>query len=457
MPFARSFAARFRAGAILVAVAVTAGGGFVIAQQANGPLFYDQRRLPDMEVERRNQEVLGEQRRIAEEKRRDAEALARKQAEDARQAQEEKRMSLEADTKRKADEEKRVAAEVESKRKADEEKRVAAEAESKRKADDEKRVAAEAESKRKADEEMRIAATAEAAKQQAAEAAKVQAAEAAKSQAAAAPKPQVAALVPAVVAPAVVAPPTAVAPAGTCEPAKVSAKALPGGLAQIIIESPCRRSQTVAVHYGAFDLARKFGASGQASFALDLFLGPKASLQLGFADGSTQPVQLPDQDLSTVSKIALIWQAPVDLDLHAIESGGAFGKAGHRWQGAASSLDATNAEVAATGHGAGYISTTDDGTHDGSRIEVYTFVHSPEQDSGAVTMLIDYASRGATPSGDKCGTGALAEIPFDVVVLDHKGKIRTESSLIPAQPCGVPLTQPVRYLRGAVPDLRFRN
>ena len=441
MPFARSFAARFRAGAILVAVAVTAGGGFVIAQQANGPLFYDQRRLPDMEVERRNQEVLGEQRRISEEKRRDAEALARKQAEDARQAQEEKRLSLEADTKRKADEEKRVAAEADTKRKADEEKRVAA----------------EAESKRKADEEMRIAATAEAAKQQAAEAAKVQAAEAAKSQAAAAPKPQVAALVPAVVAPAVVAPPTAVAPAGTCEPAKVSAKALPGGLAQIIIESPCRRSQTVAVHYGAFDLARKFGASGQASFALDLFLGPKASLQLGFADGSTQPVQLPDQDLSTVSKIALIWQAPVDLDLHAIESGGAFGKAGHRWQGAASSLDATNAEVAATGHGAGYISTTDDGTHDGSRIEVYTFVHSPEQDSGAVTMLIDYASRGATPSGDKCGTGALAEIPFDVVVLDHKGKIRTESSLIPAQPCGVPLTQPVRYLRGAVPDLRFRN
>jgi len=441
MPFARSFAARFRAGAILVAVAVTAGGGFVIAQQANGPLFYDQRRLPDMEVERRNQEVLGEQRRISEEKRRDAEALARKQAEDARQAQEEKRLSLEADTKRKADEEKRVAAEADTKRKADEEKRVAA----------------EAESKRKADEEMRIAATAEAAKQQAAEAAKVQAAEAAKSQAAAAPKPQVAALVPAVVAPAVVAPPTAVAPAGTCEPAKVSAKALPGGLAQIIIESPCRRSQTVAVHYGAFDLARKFGASGQASFALDLFLGPKASLQLGFADGSTQPVQLPDQDLGTVSKIALIWQAPVDLDLHAIESGGAFGKAGHRWQGAASSLDATNAEVAATGHGAGYISTTDDGTRDGSRIEVYTFVHSPEQDSGAVTMLIDYASRGATPSGDKCGTGALAEIPFDVVVLDHKGKIRTESSLIPAQPCGVPLTQPVRYLRGAVPDLRFRN
>ena len=478
--------------ALTAAVAVAAGGRCtpVAAQQKNdAPLFYDQRRLPDMEVERRNQEVIKEQRSIAEDRRREAEALTRKQAEDAsrraeeaRIADEEKRitavaaaeaeskrkaeeaqrfatevkskadeaqrLAAETDAKRRADEEKQAAAEAEGKRKADEEKRVAVEAEAKRKADEEKRVTAEAEIIRKADEEKRVAAAAEA-KRKADEEKRVAAAAVAQKAPA-----QSAALAPA--ATNAINPGPAATGAG-CEAAKVSSSALAGGKLLISIDSACRPAQPVTIQYGGYDIVRRIGPSGQANLVLDLFLGKGGTAKVTFADGSSQVVDASAGDLNGLSKVALIWQSAVDLDLHAIEGGGGFGKQGHRWTGAASTMDAAKAESTDSGHGAGFLSTVDDGAHEGTKVEVYTFVHSADQETGAVSMLVDYASRGAKPAGELCGTGALAEIPFEVVIFDRKGRTARESGVIPAAKCGETLAGAARYLKEAVPDLRFRN
>ena len=494
--------------ALTAAVAVAAGGRCtpVAAQQKNdAPLFYDQRRLPDMEVERRNQEVIKEQRSIAEDRRREAEALTRKQAEDAsrraeeaRIADEEKRitavaaaeaeskrkaeeaqrfatevkskadeaqrLAAETDAKRRADEEKQAAAEAEGKRKADEEKRVAVEAEAKRKADEEKRVAAEADAKRRGDEEKRIAAEAEIIRK-ADEEKRVAAAAEAKRKAdeekrvAAAAVAQKAPAQPAALAPAAtnaINPGPAATGAG-CEAAKVSSSALAGGKLLISIDSACRPAQPVTIQYGGYDIVRRIGPSGQANLVLDLFLGKGGTAKVTFADGSSQVVDASAGDLNGLSKVALIWQSAVDLDLHAIEGGGGFGKQGHRWTGAASTMDAAKAESTDSGHGAGFLSTVDDGAHEGTKVEVYTFVHSADQETGAVSMLVDYASRGAKPAGELCGTGALAEIPFEVVIFDRKGRTARESGVIPAAKCGETLAGAARYLKDAAPDLRFRN
>ena len=470
--------------------------GRAVAEPANGPLFYDQRRLPDMEVERRNQEVIDEQRRVSAERRNEAEAMARKRAKDAsrladaekkaeeqRKAEEEKRVAAEAEMTRKAEEDKRVALEAETKRKAEEERqrvaldtetkrkaveeqqRVALEAETKRKAEEEKqRVALEAETKRKAvEEQQRVALEAETKRKAeeerqrvALEAETKRKAEEEKQVAAAAVQrapAQTAALVPAITNSIN----TSTAPAGSCEAAKVSASPLAGGRLQIAIDSPCRRAQNVTLRYGSYDFVRRLGPGGQATLVLDLFMGHKGPATLSFADGSNHNLDTGPGDLTATSKVALIWQSPVDLDLHAIEGGGAFGKPGHRWPGAASTVEAAQAEATGNGRGAGFVSSIDDGGHEGTKIEVYTFVHSAEQESGAVSMLIDYVSRGAKPTGEMCGSGALAEIPFTVVVLDHKGQTTTENGIVPAAKCGETLTGNARYLRGALPDLRFRN
>ena len=443
MPSARLVFKVCAAGLLITLAGLGVPLGRAAAEPANAPLFYDQRRLPDMEVERRNQEVIDEQRRITASRRSEAEALERKRAEEVRQtaeagrrveaerkAEDEKRVALEAEAKRKAEDEKRVALEAEAKRKAEDEKRVAAEAEVKRKAEDEKRVALEAEAKRKADSEKQLAAT----------------------QTQRVPS-QTAALIPPITSsnnPATV-------PAGSCDAAKVSASPLPGGRLQIAIDSPCRRAQNVTLQYGGYDIVRRIGPGGQANVALDLFMGTAATVTAAFADGSSLVLDAGAGGMSDVSKVALIWQSPVDLDLHALEGGGAFGKQGHRWSGAVSTMDAAKADSTENGRGAGFMSSIDDGAHEGTKIEVYTFVHSPEQDTGAVSMLIDYASRGAKPQGEMCGQGALAEIPFTVVILDRKGRTATENGIVPAAKCGEALAGNARYLRGAVPDLRFRN
>ena len=526
------------------------------AQQKQVPLFYDARRLPDMEVERRNQEVQIEQQRLVEERRLEAAANAKRKSDDERRlasetaeaqrkADEEKRVAAEAEAKkkgeearlaaaevqRKADEEKRVTAEAEAKKKADEarlaaaeaqrkaddEKRVAAEAEAKkkgeearlaaaevqRKADEEKRVTAEAEAKKKADEarlaaaeaqrkaddEKRVAAEAEAKKKgeearlaalsaAASEAkrkaedernralaetdAKTRADEArtaAATSAAAAVTvaqgnlPRTAALLGPQTTNALKSPPGAAV--GPCETPSIKAAARTGGRVEIVVDSPCRRAQPVMIQYGGYDFVRKLNGNGQATINLDLFAGGAEPAKISFADGSSQNITANVADLAEVSKVAIIWQAPVELALHANEAGGTPDKG--VWSGAASSAEAAKSIIVKTGLGAGFMSTVNTGITEGPHVEVYTFVHSPEQDVGAVAMSLDYASRGANPSGDTCGQGANAEIPFDVVILDRKGHVQRESGLIPAVKCGEAIPEKARFLRGAVPDLRFRR
>jgi hypothetical protein len=253
--------------------------------------------------------------------------------------------------------------------------------------------------------------------------------------------------------------PAAPAPAAavtSCDAAKIALTGMPAGRVQINIESTCRRGQTVTLQYGGYDLVRKLDDGGKAAIALDLFAGKSASATITFADGRAEAVAMP-LDREALSKVALIWQAPVDLDLHAIEGGGSFGKQGHVWANGTVSFDKAKAVMTETGRGVGFLSTSDTGQHEGTKIEVYTFLHSPEQGTGAVNLLIDYVTRGAQPAGEMCSTGRLAEIPFDVVILDQKGRIQRESGVVPAAPCGETLSANARYLRGAISDLRYKN
>ena len=529
--------------------AIGAFAGLAFAQQNKAPMFFDARRLPDMEVERRNQEVLQEQRRVAEERRQEAEATSKRKIDEARlaaeadrkaaaetaradearlaadaqrKADDEKRVAAEADakkkaeevrlaeiadaTQRKAEEDKRALAEADAKKKADEEARLAALAEVQRKADEDKRAAVELEAKKKADE-VRLAAVAEAQrkadeeKRSAAEADAKKTAEATRlaavaeaqrksdeertAAADATKKAEESRLADAArkadeerkLAVAHATPPAQpqtqpqttalLAPPATnelnpasptsCDAAKISTQPLMGGRMQVMVDSPCRKGQAVTVKYGSYDFVRKLDANGRSTIIVDLFLGKGEGVKLNYADGRDDAVAPVASDLNEVSKVALIWQSPVDLDLHAFENGAVTGKSGHVWPGSAGSVETAKAQMNETGRGAGFISTAGDGQGEGTKIEVYTWFHSPEQDTGAVTMAVDYASRGDKPAGDKCGQGPLAEIPFDVVITNSKGKVQTESGLIPAAKCGETLAANARYLRGIVPDLKFRR
>ena len=527
------------------------------AQPQGTPLFFDSRRLPDMEVERRNQDVALEQRRAAEEQRLEAESATRRLDEEAkvaaaaeksrkldeeknrataalaaqrkadddkratelavkkqdeqriaeaaaqaaRKVEDEKRLALELDAKKK-EEAARVAAleaqrkaevaALEVQRKAEEDKRIALAAERlrreeaearKRDEDEKKRLLAEADAKRQA-EEVRVAETqlkleaqrkadeqrrADIERRTAQAAAAAAAASAAAKASAAVAEPaatQTAALAPTVVTPVAVIRPesapsakleTGSAESGSCNPATVQAKAVLGGRVQVAVDSECRRSQKVVVRYGSYELSHTLDAKGHGDFMIDLFLGRDEGAQLGFADGTAQGVPATSADATEVAKVAVIWTAPVDLDLHAYENGLGSGKLGHLWSGRRSTAEAAKAAASETGRGAGFISSVSDASTEGTRIEVYTYFPSPDQDSAAVSLTLDYATRGSTPAGPYCGQSALAEVPFEVVSINARGEARRESGRISAAKCDDPLSEAARHARGVVPDLRFRR
>ena len=466
---------RFVALAFATSAATVSGLAVSHAQQRQSPMFYDARRLPDMEVERRNQEVLQEQRRATEERRLETEANARRLADEAKaqeariaadaaakkKADDARLAAAEADAKKKADEVARVAA-LDAQRKADEDKRLAAEAEAKKKADEATRLAA-LEAQRKADEDKRLAAEAEG-KKKADEATRLAALEAQRkadetaraaalaAQTRAAPAQQTVALIPQVVP----AQPAAGAPVGTgapCEATKAQISYLAGGVLRAVIASPCRKGQPVSVSYGGTKTVRKIDANGNAKFDVDLFLGNSQPVALSYLGGHTETVQPAAGDLADVFKIALIWDAPVNLDLHAFENGALAGKSGHLWAGSAGTPNAAKAQLTDNGRGGGFVSLSDDGAHEGSKVEVYTFYRSAEQPTGVVAMSLDYASRGDTPSGEYCGTGAHARVTYETVTWSPKGTTARERGAIASAACGVPLSS--RLIRDAVPDLQF--
>ncbi len=436
----------------VVVVTLSLAGMIAVAQQA-GP-FFDARRLPDLEAERRNQDVLLEQRRQqeadakrkADEQRAAAEADAKRKADeqrvaaeaDAKRKADEQRAAAEADAKRKADEQ-RIAAEADAKRKADEQ-RAAAEADAKRKAD-EQRLAAEADAKRKADEQ-RLAAEADAKRK--ADEQRIAAEAAARKTAALAPAPPTAALQ---------------APAACTDVPKTSVTPLIGGRLQLTVESPCRRGQAVELVYGEETRPLSLDpGTGKVSAIVDLYLGDGQGVTLSTADGQQIGIATAiPTEARAYSKVALIWTKAVDLDLHAIENNAQLGAAGHVHAKAPRTAEEAQALAASSGRGAGFISSSSDGRAGGSHIEVYTFFHSPDQPAGAVPFAIEHATRGATATGEACGDGALAEVDYEAIITTTSGDVTRENGILPSVACGTPLDGRARYLREAVSDLRFKR
>ena len=107
-------------------------------------------------------------------KKAEAEAQQKAEAEAKKQAEEEAKQKAEAEAKKQAEKEAKQKAEAEAKKQAEEEAKQKAEAEAKKQAEEEARLQAEAAAKQQAEEEARLQAEAEA-QQQAAEEARLQA------------------------------------------------------------------------------------------------------------------------------------------------------------------------------------------------------------------------------------------------------------------------------------------
>ncbi len=234
------------------------------------------------------------------------------------------------------------------------------------------------------------------------------------------------------------------APDQPCKDVVTNSKVLPGATVEIAVTSQCLAGKKVTLNYGKHVFVHAIPANGEARLNLDLFEGAQPAA-LVLPDGQRVAIDTSGADLSQVSKVAVIWSAPVNLDLHALEYLAVRGGAGHVWSGSPSNREQAGAASREGAQGRGFMSRVDDGSGDGVKAEVYTFWHKPGQRSGAVTLFIDNASRGDTPTGDHCGNGALARVEAMVVRMRPGGKVENELVRLGPAVCGQKLRDAERF------------
>ncbi len=243
---------------------------------------------------------------------------------------------------------------------------------------------------------------------------------------------------------------------GACKDVQLSTQAQPAGRFEIKLHSNCLAGRQIKIVYAAHEFVRTIDNAGNMSFLLDLFEGA-APLALKFDDGSTTNINVTGVSFAQISKVAVIWSTPVNLDLHAFEYLAPQNGPGHVWSKAPASLETAMTAAKEGSRGRGFLSTSDTGEDAGTHVEVYTFLHNKSQRQGVITLKIDYETRGDTPSGEHCGNGPLAEIEALVVRLRPGGTVEKELVRLGAAPCGEQLPQSKRFNSDMLSDLLARG
>ena len=249
---------------------------------------------------------------------------------------------------------------------------------------------------------------------------------------------------------------------GPCPPPDIAIAPLAGGQMQIRVASPCRAGQAIAFRYDNVELKRALPASGSGLFTIDLFAGDRKSLDVTFADATRRVLPVAATDLDKVSKVAVRWRAPVNLDLHIFEHAAGAGQPGHVWANAPSSAEAALKSAAASGRGAGFMNSFDeqeDRTEAKAvdKIEVYTYVHGAQDAGDTVVMALDHETRGSQPSPATCGQGSQAKVDFGVTLLSRKGDVIRAGGVFKPARCDQPLSPSERFDYALMPVISVRN
>ena len=261
---------------------------------------------------------------------------------------------------------------------------------------------------------------------------------------------------PVALAAAIPPPAPATAPADNACPAPaIAVTPLPAGQMKVRVTSPCRRGQDIGFAYDVVELKKVMPANGNLEFAFDAFSGDTKSVDVTFADGSRRVLPVMVEDLGRVSKIAVRWRGPVNLDLHVFEHAAGAGQAGHVWARQASSSEAALREAQASGRGKGFLTLIEEGA--GDRLEVYTYVHGEKDGNSSIAMAVDHETRGDLPSQATCGQGALAKVDFGLTLLSRSGELTRASGLLKPARCDQPLPAAERFDYGLMPVIALRQ
>ena len=111
---------------------------------------------------------------------------------------------------------------------------------------------------------------------------------------------------------------------------RMSASARPGAAIAVFISSRCRAGQVVTLSHADFSFSERTDDRGVFSATIPAFTS-LATVDVIFEDGATASAQVSLRDASDLERLAIVWSAPVNLDLHAFEGNATENSDGHVW------------------------------------------------------------------------------------------------------------------------------
>ncbi len=235
-----------------------------------------------------------------------------------------------------------------------------------------------------------------------------------------------AAVSPEIAAPAAQEPVLTSTVAGDCA-ADMALSAVPGAEVTVTINSPCRAGQPFRITHEALEFNAVLGEDGQADVTFPVF-SEQAAVTVTFTDGAgvSDSVQVPD--MFRFNRVAIVWNSPVDLNLHALEYGASRGGDGHVWAG--SPGDYRTARRV----GGGYLVTLGgDNFLAGPKAEVYSVPISARTQNGIINLSIEVADQGDV-CNDRITIRSLrsrsAELSIDGTVDLSVGDCGTSANLV---------------------------
>lgn len=220
------------------------------------------------------------------------------------------------------------------------------------------------------------------------------------------------------------------------------------GETMVFVEAPCHAGTVAELSYSGLRLAVPVDEHGRGSVSV-LGFEPSSAAVLSFWDGKKFQLDLPFKGIDRVSRVALAWDAPVELGLNALELGAPVDSRGHVRPGAPRSFDEVRKD------GGGWLAMWLPVAGVGQSVQVYSWYHRDGEAPGVVRLLVDFVSRDRDRRPSACGSGADAAPQF-VVLRSNAGRPeRPVVRQIAALDCAVVASQggDTRLISGAVDDL----
>jgi hypothetical protein len=220
----------------------------------------------------------------------------------------------------------------------------------------------------------------------------------------------------------------------------------PAGITEVIIDSPCHANSAAELSYETLHFGIALDAAGSGSIAAVGFQ-QASDATLRFTDGQGIAFNIPFVDTERMDRVALVWDLPIALELHAFEFGARPGSPDH----VRAKNPRGHGDVRRTGGGylLGYQPVNGVGQH----VEVYTYWHRNGGKAGVVQLKLGIDSARGAAGSEACGDGALAQPDFKTLRAVAGRLERPRLHRLAPLDCDTVAGMTNRYISDAVDDL----